>query len=74
MVDKIKMVERRFDFFPAKFFWRGRLHQIEAVNECKTITGRWGDGTRHHFWVRCNGQVMHLCEALPAGDWRVYRD
>ncbi len=74
MVESIKMLERRFNFFPAKFYWRGRVYKIDAVNECKTVTNPWDGGAMYHFWVRCNGQMLHLCEELPNGHWLLHCD
>jgi hypothetical protein len=74
MTETIKMLERRFSHFPARFSWRGRVHQVEAVNECKTVTNPWDDKTVYHFWVRCNGQQVHLSEVSPSGDWILHSD
>ena len=71
--ETIEMLERRFDGFPAKFSWRGRVYRIDAVNECKTITSGSELGM-YHFWVRSNGQRFHLCEMLPKSRWLLYRD
>jgi len=72
MFESIKVLERRFDIFPAKFFWRGQVHRVDAVNECKTVTNY--QQSQYHFWVRCDGQMYHLCEVLPAGQWLLYSD
>ncbi len=74
MIESIKMLERRFNFFPAKFYWRGRVHNIEAVNECKTVTNPKDSQATYHYWVRCNGQLLHLCEITPSGHWLLQRD
>jgi len=74
MLQPIKMLERRFNLFPAKFFWQGRIYEVEAVNECKTVPGQDADGPAYHFWVRCNGQRLHLCELLSSGKWIVQQD
>jgi hypothetical protein len=42
IAESIRMIERRFDIFPAKFDWRGRVYRVDAVNECKTITDTRG--------------------------------
>jgi len=72
--ESIKILERRFNSFPAKFYWRGQVHNIDAVNECKTVTNLWNDQAMYHFWVRCDGQLFHLCEITPSGHWLLHRD
>ena len=72
-VESIKMLERRFDLFPAKFYWRGQVHNVDAVNECKTITSLWDDKTMYHYWVRCDVRLMHLCQEA-SGDWLVHNE
>ena len=69
MTEPIKMLERRFELFPAKFAWRGRIYKIEAVNECKTIPESGGHSASYHFWVRCEGQSLHLCQELSSDFW-----
>ena len=68
-MNAIKILERRFNLFPAKFNWQGRIHHIDAVNECKTDIDNWSNQTVHHYWVRCDGQLFHLREVLPDGKW-----
>lgn len=70
----IQMLERRFNLFPARFVWRGRVYHVDAVNACKTITSRSASQGMHHFWVRSNGQMLHLGEIFPRSDWLIYRD
>lgn len=67
--ESIKVVERRFNLFPVKFNWRGAVHQIDVVNECKTDIDNWNNRTTYHYWVRCDGQLFHLYEVLPSGQW-----
>jgi hypothetical protein len=74
MPEPIKMLERRFNSFPAKFYWQGRVYEVEAVNECKTVTVGSDDSGMYHFWVRCNGRQLHLSEILASGDWLLHHD
>ena len=69
--ESVSMLERRFDTFPAKFSWRGRIYRVDAVNECKTTTRQHGIQATFHYWVRCDGQLFHLKEAVPSGRWSV---
>ncbi|HRV96768.1 MAG TPA: hypothetical protein P5526_31730 [Anaerolineae bacterium] len=72
--EPIQMLERRFNLFPARFTWRGRVYHVDAVNECKTMSGRFDSHGMHHYWVRSDGQLLHLCEVFPRNDWLIYRD
>lgn len=74
MTEPIKMLERRFELFPAKFSWRGRIYEIDAVNECKTTPGNQGDSAVYHFWVRCGGESLHLCQELSSDFWILQAD
>jgi hypothetical protein len=72
--ETIQMLERRFNWFPAKFSWQGRVYTVDAVNECKTVTDRWSEGGMHHFWVRSAGRRFHLCEVWPRSRWILVQD
>ena len=74
MAEPIRMLECRYNLFPAKFCLHGRIYEIQAVNECKTIAGNQEDGATYHFWVRCGGRQLHLSELLSSGDWRLHDD
>jgi hypothetical protein len=74
IAESIRMIERRFDIFPAKFDWRGRVYRVDAVNECKTITDTRGVPAAFHYWVRCDDQRFHLEEIVPSGHWSVHHD
>jgi len=73
-VESVKMLERRFNLFPARFRWRGQVYKVDAVNECKTETNPWNNHTVYHFWVRCSGRQLHLGQVLPLSDWILYED
>ena len=63
MVEQITVLEFRFGWFPARISWRGREYQIEAVRECKT------EPTQHHFWVLCEGVILHLTHLVHSDQW-----
>jgi hypothetical protein len=67
MIEQITVLEFRHNWFPARFCWRGREYSIEGVNECKT------EQTQHHFWVRCEGVIIHLIHRVQADQWTVHR-
>lgn len=68
MAENVNMLEYRFDTFPAKFSWRGRVYQVDAVNECKTR--HWA----YHYWVKCDGQMLHLVHRLRTNRWQLQID
>ncbi len=74
MTESITMLERRFQLFPAKFYWRGQVHQVDAVNECKTETHPADTRSIYHYWVRCGGKQLHLSQAMPAEKWLLHQD
>ena len=67
MTEQITVLEYRHSWFPARFCWRGCEYEIEIVNECKT------EQTQHHFWVRCEGVIMHLTHRVQADQWTLHR-
>ena len=73
-MEPIDILERRLNLFPAKFSWRGRIYQVEAVTECKTETAPSGRSQAYHFWVRCNGHLLHLSQSLSSDQWLVQPD
>ena len=66
-METITMLEYRAGAFPAKFSWQGREDNIEAVNECQTVTTP--PETLHHFWVRSEGQRLRLTHMLKSNRW-----
>lgn len=70
MQENVNMLECKLNIFPARFNWRGREYQVDAVNECKTETRQIGaQDAMYHFWVRCEGQLLHLSHTLNSGRW-----
>ncbi len=68
MSEKVSMLEYRFNIFPAKFSWRDRVYHIDAVNECRTRRAA------RHYWVKCDGQMLHLMHLLSNDKWTVSVD
>ena len=72
MQENITVLEYRFDWFPAKFCWKDRIYQIDAVNECKTVSAT--HAPIYHFWVRCEGRLLHLMHFMQSNRWALCRD
>lgn len=62
-------------FFPKAFVWRGRRHDVSAVEDCRTEVRRdWrGLAERHHFRVRSEGAVFELMQDLARDTWQLER-
>lgn len=68
--EPIRMEARRFGFFPSAFTWRGRRHDIRAVESCRTENGR-GKVRRHIFRVRTDRAVLELAQDVARDAWRI---
>lgn len=73
--EPVAVPAKQFDFFPKAFVWRGRRHDIHAVESCRTEVRRgWqGQVRRHHFRVRCAGHVYELTQDLARDVWQLER-
>ncbi len=77
--EKIHMDKRRFGYFPKRFFWRGHRYDVEAVERCWTVTGRWQKVQRLCFRVRCitpkgyGGGTFELYQDLDKNSWHLHR-
>jgi hypothetical protein len=67
MAEQITVLAYHNNWFPARFRWGSREYGIEAVNECKT------EQTEHHFWVRCEGVILHLIHRVQDDQWTLQR-
>jgi hypothetical protein len=63
------------DFFPKAFVWRGRRHDVRAVESCRTEVRRnWrGDVRRHFFRVRTEAATFELAQDPARDVWQVER-
>jgi hypothetical protein len=73
--EAVEMVQRRFQFFPRVFRWRGQRYEVEAVARCWTVTRRvWrGRIERRFFHVRCAEGDFELYQDIRAGTWHLRR-
>jgi hypothetical protein len=62
-------------FFPESFVWRGRRHDVRAVESCRTEVRRnWrGQVKRHYFRVRTEGAVFDLAQDVARNVWQIER-
>jgi hypothetical protein len=73
--EAIELLERRFQYFPQTFRWRGRRYEVDAVNRCWT-TARSGwrrRVERRLFLVECAEGTFELYQDLRANTWHLRR-
>jgi hypothetical protein len=68
--EAVELIERRFQFFPQTFRWRGHRYQVEAVEQSWT-TSR--PGWRRYFRVHCTPGIFDLYQDLTASTWHLRR-
>ncbi len=73
--DSVEMVQRRFQYFPDVFRWRGRRHRVQAVRRCWTVARRgWKQrAERHYFQVECAEGDFELYQDIQRGTWHLRR-
>jgi hypothetical protein len=73
--EAVDMVQRRFQYFPLVFHWRGRRYTVEAVEQSWTTSRRGGRRhvERRFFRVRCSEGSFELYQDLRAGTWHLRR-
>mgnify|MGYP005644759813 CR=1 FL=1 len=71
--DPIEMRERRHNYFPKSFVWRGLRYDVDAVERCWTVSrrSRGGRVERHCFRVRCS---FGPPQDRQRGTFEVYQD
>jgi hypothetical protein len=72
--EPIRMEAKRFGFFPQTFVWRGRRYEIQAVEQCWTVSRRgiW-DVERYCFRVHCAEGSFDLYQDVKHNTWHVNR-
>lgn len=73
--EAVEMVERRYQYFPRVFRWRGQRCEVESVQRCWTVNRRaWrGRIQRHFFQVRCAQGDFELYQDVRSGAWHLRR-
>jgi hypothetical protein len=73
--EAVDMVQRRFQYFPRVFRWRGQRYQVDAVERCWTVVRRgWvRRAERHFFCVRCAEGEFELYQDIGTGLWHLRR-
>jgi hypothetical protein len=73
--ERVHVLKQRCSFFPDLFLWRGRRHQVHAVERCWVVSRRgWRRRVeRRFFQVRCATGTFELFQDLKEGSWHVRR-
>lgn len=75
--EPIAVPAKQNGYFPKTFVWRGRHHEVRAVEECWTVTHQrrpfGGTAQRHLFRVRTGEATFILSQDLNRGTWQLDR-
>lgn len=73
--ESVDMIERRHQYFPHLFRWRGRPYQVEAVERCWTVArSGWRNRVPGHFFqVRAGQGRFELFQDAETGLWHLRR-
>ncbi len=73
--DPIRVTAKQHGYFPKTFVWRGRSHDVQAVERCWTLQGR-GERVQvaqHCFRVRCAEGTFQIVQDLRDNAWYIER-
>lgn len=72
--EEIVMIERRHQYFPCAFVWRGHHFRVVEVSRCWTRSRRgWRGPGRHYFQVRCSEGAFELYQDTHSANWYLRR-
>ena len=73
--EPVEMVQRRFQYFPRLFRWRGQRFHVESIQRVWTVRARhWPrHGGRHFFQVECTAGDFELFQDVQTGIWYLRR-
>jgi hypothetical protein len=73
--ESVDLIEKRFQYFPQAFGWRGRRYRVEAVERCWTVSRRgWRRRVaRHFFQVRCAEGTFEIYQEIKSNTWHLRR-
>ena len=69
--DTVDMEDRRFQYLPQVFRWRGQRYDVDVVERSWMVAGRgWRrDVQRRFFMVRCGVWVVEIFQDHPTRIW-----
>jgi hypothetical protein len=73
--EAIELVQRRFQYFPHVFRWRGHRYNVDAVERCWTVSRRgWRRPVQRHFFrLRCIEGVFEIYQDVQTNTWHLRR-
>ncbi len=73
--EAIEMVQRRFNYFPKVFRWRGQRYHVDRVEECWTVSrpGWKRRVERHCFRLSCRAGDFEVYQDLASNTWHLGR-
>lgn len=73
--EAIEVLQRQFQWFPQVFRWRGRRYQVEAVEQCWTVSrSGWRRRVKgHYFELRCAEGRFEVFQDVESNAWRLRR-
>ncbi len=66
--EAVEIQEKRFGYFPKRFRWRGKVYDVEQVEQCWT---KMKPGPSLCFRVRCRENSFELFQDVHANTWEV---
>ena len=67
------MQELRYGYFPKAFVVAGRRYDVQAVEQCWTVSQPGGQGEHRLFRVRCRQERFELCQDVRDDTWYLQR-
>ena len=73
--EPLELTERRFQYFPRRFRWRGQDYRVQQVKECWTVSRRgWQQRVERHFFrVQCAEGEFELYQDVRENTWHLRR-
>ncbi len=69
-VEPILLREKRFNYLPQRFLFRGAEQQVRNTERTWEVAARRGRNARRYFQVRCaNGEMFRLVHDVVLNAW-----
>jgi hypothetical protein len=73
--EAVEILQKRFQYFPQVFCWRGGHYAAQSVEKCWSVCHRgWRRRVaRHYFRLRCPEGRFELYQDVRANTWHLGR-
>ncbi len=69
-VEPIMLREKRFNFLPQRFLYRGTEQQVRRIQRTWDAAATWKRNARHYFEVRCtDDRCFRLVHDIALNAW-----